>query len=254
MAGEGADTDAGARARAWAYGRRRVVCDVVEPWAHGTVLRATHLPDYWDFNVVQVDGDPGMGAGELVAFADEVLAGCAHRRIDFDDVGVGDRLREEFSALGWRSLRLVYMRHEADPGPAPDLGVEEVAYDDVRDLRVAWHEEDFPDQGPTGYHEQARSVAMAHGARVFAAARDGETVGFAQLEHAGHGAEVTQVYVHPDHRGCGLGTAITRASIDAAGPVADLWISADDEDRPKELYRRLGFRPAWLSVEMTLLP
>ncbi len=252
MAAEG--TGAEARARSWCHDRRLVICDVVEPWAHGTILRATHLPDYWDFNVVQVHGDPGMEAAGLVAFADEALAGCAHRRIDFDDVAAGDRLRAAFTALGWRSLRLVYMRHEADPGPASDLGVEEVAYDDVRDLRLAWHEEDFPDQGPTGYHEQARSVAMAHGARVFAARREGETVGLSQLEHAGDGAEITQVYVRSDHRGGGLGTAITRASIDAAVAVADLWISADDEDRPKELYGRLGFRPAWLSMEMTRLP
>ncbi|MFN8113444.1 MAG: GNAT family N-acetyltransferase [Solirubrobacterales bacterium] len=254
MAGAGLDTEA--RARAWHHGLQAAICDVVEPWAHGTVLRATQLPDYWDFNVVRVEGDPPIEPGELVAFADEALGACAHRRIDFDDAEAGGRYREAFSALGWRALRLLYMRHEADPGPAPASGleVEEVAYDDVLDLRIAWHAEDFPDQGPTGYHEQARSVALAHGARVFTAVSGGERVGFAQLEYAGDGAEITQVYVHPDHRGSGLGTAITRASIDAAGPVADLWISADDEDRPKELYRRLGFRPAWLSVELTLMP
>ena len=58
----------------------------------------------------------------------------------------------------------------------------------------------------------------------------------------------------PTRRGNGIGTAITRSSIDAAGEVDDLWISADDEDRPKDLYARLGFRPAWLSMELTRLP
>ena len=252
MAGERSDAET--KAKAWHHDLQAVVCDVVEPWAHGTVLRATQLPDYWDYNVVRVDGEPGLDVDELVAVADEALADRAHRRIDFDDVTAGESRREAFKALGWRSMRLLYMRHEADPGPAPEIDVEEVPYDAVNDLRLAWHEEDFPGQGPTDYHEQARSVALAHGARVFTASRDGEIVGFAQLEHAGEQAEITQVYVDADHRGGGLGTAITRASIDAAGPVADLWISADDEDRPKELYRRLGFRPAWLSVEMTRLP
>ena len=242
------------RAKAWHHDHQASICDVIEPWAHGTVLRATHLPDYWDFNVVRVEGDPGMGVDQLVAVADEALADCSHRRIDFDDAAAGAARREAFAALGWRTMRLLYMRHEADPGPASEVGVDEVPYDVVNDLRIAWHEEDFPGQGPTDYHAQARSVALAHGARVFAARRDGDTVGFAQLEQVGDAAEITQVYVHPDHRGGGLGTAITRSSIDAAGPVADLWISADDEDRPKELYRRLGFRPAWLSVEMTRLP
>ena len=46
---------------------------------------------------------------------------------------------------------------------------------------------------------------------------------------------------------------MTRAAIEAAGDVRDLWIVADDEDRPKELYARLGFRPAWTAMEFTRL-
>ena len=47
---------------------------------------------------------------------------------------------------------------------------------------------------------------------------------------------------------------MTRAAIEAAGDVRDLWIVADDEDRPKELYARLGFRPAWTTMEFTRWP
>jgi hypothetical protein len=47
---------------------------------------------------------------------------------------------------------------------------------------------------------------------------------------------------------------MTVAAIRAAGDVDDLWIVADDEDRPKELYARLGFRPAWTAVEFMRLP
>jgi hypothetical protein len=36
--------------------------------------------------------------------------------------------------------------------------------------------------------------------------------------------------------------------------VRDLWIGADDEDRPKQLYMRLGFRPVWRSIEFLRLP
>jgi GNAT superfamily N-acetyltransferase len=82
----------------------------------------------------------------------------------------------------------------------------------------------------------------------------GVPVAFAQLERDGAGAEITQVYVHPEHRGGGRGTAMTRAAIEAADGVRDLWIAADDDDRPKELYARLGFRPAWTEMEFLLLP
>jgi ribosomal protein S18 acetylase RimI-like enzyme len=242
------------RARSWHHRRQALVCDRAEPWAHGTVLQATRFPDYWDFNVVRVEDEPGLSVAELVAVADEALAAFVHRRVDFDLVAAGEERRGGFEALGWRALRLLHMRHEAQPPPGPKVAVEDVAYGEVDHLRRRWHEEDFPGQDPGRYHEQARAVAVARGARVLAARRNREAIAFAQLEQVGEGAEIALVYVDPDHRGKGLGTALTRAAIAAAGPVADLWISADDEDRPKRLYERLGFRSAWTSMELTRLP
>ena len=137
------------------------------------------------------------------------------------------------------------MRHESPPPPGPDVPVEEVPYDSVHDLRVAWHREDFPDQDPGEYHAQAREVAMRRDVQVLDGARGRRAGGVRPARARGHGAEITQVFVQPEHRGGGRGTAMTRAAIEAAGDVRDLWIGADDEDRPKELYARLGFRPAW---------
>ncbi len=247
--------EAGERARRWHHVRQALVCDVAEPWAHGTVMRATAYPDYWDYNVLRVEDDPGIGVDELIDAADKALTGLAHRRIDFDLAAAADPRREGFKDRGWRTLRLLYMRHECRPPPGEDVAVEEVPYDDVIELRRMWHTEDFPDGGEAErYHAQARVVALSHGARVFAVRREGAAAAFAQLEHHDGSAEITQVYVHPDRRGDGLGTAITRSSIEAAGAVDDLWIAADDEDRPRELYARLGFRPAWTSMETTRFP
>ncbi len=247
-------SDVAARARAWHHAAQAAVCDVLEPWAHGTVVRATRYPSYYDFNLVRVEDDPGMSVEALVAFADEALSGLAHRRVDFDLAVAADPLRPGFEAMGWDALRLLWMRHEAPLPAGPDIRVEEVPYDAVQELRVAWHREDFPDQDPAGYHAQAREVALRRGAQVLAVREDGVPVAFAQLEHDDAAAEITQVYVHPDHRGGGRGTAMTRAAIEAAGGVQDLWIGADDEDRPKELYARLGFRPAATAMEFTRLP
>jgi GNAT superfamily N-acetyltransferase len=239
-------SDAAARARAWRHGAHAAVCDVLEPWAHGTVARATRFPSYWDFNVVRVD--------ELIGVADDALAGLEHRRIDFDEIAVAEPLRAEFERRGWNAVRLVYMRHEAPPPPAPPIAVEEVPYEAVEELRVAWHHEDFPALDPTAYIAEARDVAMRRQVRVLAVRDGGAPIAFAQLERVSRAAEITQVYVHPDHRGGGRGTAMTRAAIDVAADVSDLWIVADDEDRPKELYARLGFRPAWRTMELTRLP
>ncbi len=243
-----------ARAQAWRNRVQATVCDVVEPWAHGTIARATRYPSYFDFNTVRVEQDPGMSVEELIALADEALAGLRHRRLDFDLVRVAEPLRAGFEAAGWHAERLVWMRHEVRARAEHDSAVEEVPYDDVHRLRVLWHDEDFPGQDSGRYHVEAREVALRCGARVLAVHEAGVPIAFAQLESDGSSAEVTQVFVHPDHRGGGHGTAITSAAIEAAGDVRDLWIVADDEDRPKELYARLGFRPAWTAMEFMRLP
>lgn len=247
--------DVAERARAWRSAALAAVCDVIEPWRHGTIARASRYPNYFDFNLVRVEDDPGMGVDELVAVADEALRGLIHRRLDFDVIDAAERLRPGFHALGWKSLRLVWMRYEGRAAGIALGAVEEVPYDEVQHLRLAWYAEDHPDQIGGGYHEHAREVAMLRGARVLAAHDDERRpVAFAQIERHGDGAEITQVYVHPDHRGAGHGTRMTIAAIAMAGDVRDLWIAADDEDRPKELYARLGFRPAWRSMEITRWP
>jgi ribosomal protein S18 acetylase RimI-like enzyme len=248
------DGGVAARARAWRDGAHAAVCDVIEPWAHGTVVRATRYPSYYDFNVVRVEDDPAMGVDALVAFADEALAGLEHRRVDFDLVSVAEPLRPGFEAEGWKVVRLLWMRHETPPPPGPDIAVQEVPYDAVHELRVAWHEEESPGQDGSAYHVQAREVALRREVQVLAVREAGAPVAFAQLEHDGDAAEIAQVYVHPRYRGGGRGTAMTRAAIQAAGDVRDLWIVADDDDRPKELYARLGFRPAWTTMEFTRWP
>ena len=217
-------------------------------------MRATGYPGYYDFNLVRVEDEPGLSVDALVAFADEALAGVEHRRIDFDLVEAGDARRAGFEELGWKAERLLWMRHDGAPPGGPVADVEQVDYDAVRGLREAWHEEDFPGQDASIYVEHAREVSMRRGVQVLAVREGGAPIGFAQVERDGDAAEVTQVYVSPDHRGGGRGTALTRAAIAASGDVRDLWIVADDEDRPKELYARLGFRTAWTTMESTRWP
>jgi ribosomal protein S18 acetylase RimI-like enzyme len=244
-----------ARARAWRNAMHAAVCDTIEPWAHGTVVRASRYPTYYDFNVLRVEEDIELDVSELAAQADRALAGLEHRRVDFDLVAAGDSRRGAFEAAGWKAMRLLWMLHEA-PGPAGDLGVlvEEADYEETDALRLSWHLEDFADLEYEGYRIGAREVAKAKNARVFVVREAGEPIAFTQVEWGGTSAEVNGVYVDAEHRGRGLGTAITRAAIAAASEAEDLWIVADDEDRPKDLYARLGFRTVWTTIEFLRLP
>jgi GNAT superfamily N-acetyltransferase len=233
------------------------VCDELRPWEFGLVARAHRYLGYYDFNVVIVDRPTGLGAAALEEVVDEALADVAHRRIDVEDASEAARLRPEFERLGWRAMAIAWMRHDGRAVPAGTAArVEAVPYDAVAALRREWHDEDFPGVDAGTFHAQAREVALAHHARVVAVLESGEPIAYAQLEGTAGAIEIGEVFVTARRRGQGLGTAVTAAAIDAAAAERprDLWITADDEGRPKALYERLGFRSVWRTTEFLRLP
>jgi ribosomal protein S18 acetylase RimI-like enzyme len=226
-----------------------------EPWAHGTVLRTPLAPDYWDVNSVRLEGsDAGLGAAELIEMADVLQANLRHRRLEVEDEAAGARLRADFEAAGWIGERLAYM-YRAGPPPEWPPDVEEISFPATRALRLEWHySEDWGDSGVLHMDSQ-EAVAERNGTRAFVVRADGEPIGFSVLfAPPGFSAgEVEQAYVSPAHRGHGLGGRLVAAALAAGGHDTN-WIVADDEDRPKLLYERLGFRPVWLRYQFTRLP
>jgi GNAT superfamily N-acetyltransferase len=242
-----------ARALQWARRQQDHICDRIEPWEHGTVYRASRYPHYFDLNVVRVKDDPGISVEELVEFADRSLAGLEHRQIDFDSALVAEPLRSGFAAHGFMATRLVWMHFEGRRPSHTEIPVTEVPYDAVNALRVAWHQEDFPGRDGSEYHAHAREIRLALGSRSLAVQEDSRPVAFAALDIGDDETEISGLYVLPEYRGHGRGTALTQTAIAAAGEVEHLWICADDEDRPKQLYARLGFRPVLTTTEFLRL-
>ncbi|MEA2298598.1 MAG: Acetyltransferase domain [Solirubrobacteraceae bacterium] len=231
------------------------VCPSTRAWAHGTVVRATRYPDLHSLNLVRVEEDPAMDVDGLVAVADLELAGLAHRRLDFDLIGPAERLRGEFETRGWRAAAVLWMRHRGPRPPGRLLpGAARVPYDAVEELHGAWDREDSPDQDCTRFRAQAREVALARSVEVLARCEDGRPVAFAALERCRSAAEVTEVYVHPEHRRRGLGAAMTGAAIAAAGDVSDLWICAGADGPARTIYARHGFEAVWTTMECVRLP
>ena len=248
------EASAMARARAWRDAGHAAVCDRIEPWAYGTVARAGSYPTYYGFNVLRVEREMELTVGQLTAEADRALSELEHRRIDFDLIAEAEPRRAAFEAAGWKTTRLLWMLHEQLPEGPAGPPVEVIDYDEAAELRAAWHLEDFAELEYERYAVAAREIAIRKGARTLAVRKEGVPVAFAQIQWGGGAAEIDSVYVHRDHRGRGLGTALTRAAVTAAATARELWIVADDEDRAKDLYERLGFRAAWTTMELLRLP
>jgi ribosomal protein S18 acetylase RimI-like enzyme len=236
---------------AWLHGQQALECDEVSPWAHGTVLRTPSAPSHWDCNLLRVEHG-SLDAAALMAAADELQAGLRHRKVEVDDEAGGARLRPEFAAAGWDTERLALM-HRAGPPPAPPAGPVEVPYAATRDLRAEWYTGD-----DLGSAEEMRRfaasqepIAARRGLRAFVLGDP--PLAYVTLAQAGDAVEIDQLYVSPSHRGRGLGSTLVAAAL-AAGGTSAAWIEADDEDRPRALYERLGFTTVWIRYAFTRLP
>jgi GNAT superfamily N-acetyltransferase len=228
------------RFRRWHLPWKERVCDEVQPFSHGTVCRSARYPDFWEYNCVRLERS--MGAEEMIATADRELAGCPHRFVEWL-VRMPDGVVQELRTRGWLANPLIYLLHDGRRPPESSSGLVEVDYDAVNELRDIWHREDFGDRTETdAFRAQAREVAELADVHVIAAVEEDRPVGFAQVETHDGGTEVAQVFVHPDRRGSGLGTALTAEAIRLAARTApDVWICAERDNRPRRIYERLGF-------------
>lgn len=244
------------RAIAWRHAEQARVCDVVEPWEHGTAVRCTRLPEFWNYNSLRVEGvAPALGVDMLVHAADVLQGDLGHRQVEVEDEATGARLLAGFEALGWTSERLAWMLLPGPPALGPEF--DEVPFAATRPLRLEWTRTApwAPDERAAQRFADAEDeVAAIRGTRALVARDvDGATIAFAAFIANGDGAEIEQAYVAPAHRGRGTGGALVAAAARVAAADAT-FIVADDDGAPKRLYARLGFRPVWTQHVFTRRP
>ena len=235
-------------ARAFSFLRRGDVRGTHEqPFRFGTAIFTPELPRRFDSNLLYVD-QPVSSADELVAEADRLFdeAGLAHRTILFRDDDLGERLAADLVRRRWDVDRHVIMAQLREPeAPVDTSGVAEVGHEGIRPARRAmiatypWGTPAVADQLLDYKPLLARWVTV----RGFAALVDGDVVSYADLYVDGADAQVEDVATLPEHRGRGHAKAVvTRAADEARAAGADfVFLVADENDWPKELYGRLGF-------------
>jgi GNAT superfamily N-acetyltransferase len=224
--------------------------ELVEASAFGTAFLNLTFAERWSSNLVHVERSlEGVEADALAADADRVLGehdALRHRRVEVFDDANGVRLAKGFLELGWSLERNLFMVQRREPEPRPRVDVDERSFAEARPVIEAVMREQPYVETEEGFRQLVgfREVLEREaGARFFVASVDGEPAAVCDGYVIGDVGQVEDVNTLERFRGRGLASAIvTRAARWARERGADLvFLVADDEDWPKQLYRRLGF-------------
>ena len=241
-----------ARAISFEEALRNRCAERIVPFAFGRALFNDSLPLVWDLNVLRVDEPARATAEVLVAEADRLQgeAGHGHRRLAVNEERAGDALADPFRSLGWRVDRFLIMgwRGEGERVADTAAAVEEVDAAAITPLREAivraqpW----ATSEDVTRMVVEATRLAGREGnARHFAVRTNGEVASAADLYSDGRTAQVEDVATSAEFRGRGYATAVVLRAVEEALATGHdfVFLVADAEDWPKELYVRLGFAP-----------
>jgi len=206
----------------------------------GTAVFDDDLPRRLDSNFLRVERETDA---ETVREEAERLG---RRMVFVPDPELGERVVPYFKERGWRINRVVVMAQLREPERTGDLSlvteVEEPALRAARHQVVTgqpWASPEIMAQLFAGKELIGRRVQ----ARFFAVVVDGEVVSYTDLYQDGTEAQVEDVGTLHEHRGRGYASAVVLAAIAEARKhgAEFVFLVADYEDWPKELYRRLGF-------------
>jgi ribosomal protein S18 acetylase RimI-like enzyme len=211
------------------------------PSRFGTAVYSDEIPKRLDANYLRVE----KAVPDAESLMEE-LGRLGRRMAWFPDGAAGDRLATAFERLGVRVDRHVVMAQRREPERTADLSlVREVEEEALRAPRrrllegEPWASPEVVEQLFRGKELIAERVTM----RCFAVVVDGEVASYTDLYLRDNAAQIEDVGTLPEHRGRGYASGVVLAAVQAARDAgADLvFLFAEADDWPKELYRRLGF-------------
>lgn len=240
-------TDARAAALAFMRDTLAAAADVREEHAWGALLLTPSLDAVWALNQVFVERpEPELTLADVDALLTARFAGGRFASALLEDEATGERIEAEARAAGWKVEHELVMELRREPDRRADTsGVREGGPDELNALSFRWFREDFAEQGEATLEqldEYARREFRARPTRGFVAA-GGQAM--CKLWSDGRVAQVEDVYTAPEARGGGHARALVTHASDVARAEGHelIFIVADDDDTPKDLYARLGFDP-----------
>ena len=257
-------TDGSSFERAQRFERRmqRDVAPRMERFEWGTAYFNPDYPLVWDLNFLEVEVmDARFTADDLVSVADELqgAAGLGHRRVMVDDRTVAEALAPRFRELGWMVNKFLFMELRRAPARSPSTRrAREIDRDTHRNTYVRTASEAPYGSVPDVVRQLADQIdviAAKSSVRYFGAVDDDGTVASAcVLFSDGETAQIEDVATLKGYQGRGLATELLALVISEAKAAGHglIFLIADAEDWPKELYGKLGFQAIGMSYDFVL--
>jgi GNAT superfamily N-acetyltransferase len=211
----------------------------------GTALFNDDLARVYYLNFLRVEAESKLVPGDLVEETDVLQSHLRHRKFEVNDER-GASLEQSFHELGWKVERDVVMIHR---GPGRDVSVGGVIEATSEDLRPTW--EDGIRESPHGTDEDVvRQLVEAQllreravDVRYFTVRADDRLVTECSLFSDGQTAQVESVQTLEAYRGRGYASATVAKAVQEAEATGHelVFLLANEEDWPKDLYAKLGF-------------
>lgn len=223
--------------------------DVVDlGWGYGLLQR--DFPASWHHNRVVVTAP--APAEEVVAAADEVLAGMDHRLVVVEGAVPGAAAAFEEAGYGSRTLVLTMLFEGGPPTAGQDL-VEAVSAADLRPSLIRDLRDLLPDADDESISQLADRVRLFERSAetTFLAVRtpDGDVVARTEMYAADGVAQLENLVTRPGYRGRGYARALVADFLHRARSADLAFLTAQADDWPRDWYRRLGFheiRASWV--------
>ena len=208
-------------------------------------MRSRSLPAVWAMNHLRVA--LALPFDTLVELADEQLAGSRYVHITLENQEAGPALEDDFRAAGWKIDRELLMVMSAAPDRDTDTSIVVGARGRGHgtDAALVWRGRSRPARA-----RPARGIVPTRDAGLRRSTTGRPELGrslvaMSKLRSDGRVAQVEDVYTVPEARGRGFGRAVVARAVELARDDGHdlIFIDADDNDWPKQLYARVGFRP-----------
>jgi ribosomal protein S18 acetylase RimI-like enzyme len=226
----------------------RSCADRIVPRRWGVGVFNDRFPKVYMLNFVRVTESADLSFLELLAEIDELHreAGCAHRDVLIEDENLGAALAPEFRRLGWEVSPLLLMAYRGERSLPETRTVHELSAPELRSIRSRASIDSSVDVSETAQLiEKDALLARLGGARFFGVVIDDQIVSSVDLYSDGRTAQIESVFTLEPQRGRGFGRAVVSEALRVAFDAGHdfVFLVAEDDDWPKELYGRMGFEP-----------